>query len=113
MHFRPPLLITVTPSARLTEKHMHRRMHINVAMARNIAIANDVYKMLSEEKRKGESFSDVIRRLSKRKRSLLEFAGAWADIPQAEYAKMEAAWRWANQPLEEALGHRRERNAMP
>ena len=90
-------------------------MHTNmtIPMAKTIAIANDVYEMLSKEKADDESFSDVIRRLSKRKRSLLEFAGAWADIPDEEFKKMEAAWRWANQPLEEALGRRRKRSAVP
>ena len=90
-------------------------MHTNMtrAMAKTIAIADDVYKMLSKEKEDDESFSDVIRRISKRKKSLLEFAGAWADIPEEEFREMEAVWRWANQPLEEALGHRRKRVAVP
>lgn len=82
-------------------------------MAKTIAIANDVYVMLSKEKGHGESFSDVIRRLWKRKKSLLQFAGGWSDISDEEFKEMEAAWRWANQPLDEALGRRRKRGAMP
>ncbi|TLZ46113.1 MAG: antitoxin [Methanobacteriota archaeon] len=82
-------------------------------MAKNVALADDVYESLQKEKREGESFSDVIRRLGKRRRSLLEFAGAWADIPDEEFREMEAAWKWANQPLEEALGTRRKRAEGP
>lgn len=91
---------------------MYMDTNMTTPMAKTIAIANDVYEMLSKEKVKGESFSEVIRRLAKRRRSLLEFAGAWADIPDEEFRKMEAAWRWANQPLEEALGQRRKRVAV-
>lgn len=82
-------------------------------MAKNIAVADDIYEMLTKEKREGESFSDVIRRLGKRRKSLLEFAGAWADIPDEEFREMEAAWKWANQPLEEAFGPRRKRVEVP
>jgi predicted CopG family antitoxin len=82
-------------------------------MARNIAVAQDVYEMLSREKKEGESFSEVIRRIVGKRKSVLEFAGAWKDIPDGKYREMEAAWRWANQPLEEALGRRRRRIANP
>ncbi len=34
-------------------------------MMKNIVVADDVYEMLSQERREGESFSDVIRRLGK------------------------------------------------
>jgi len=95
------------------EHYIYMHTHMTLPMAKTIAIANDVYQMLSKEKEGDESFSDVIRRLSKRKRSLLEFAGAWADIPKEEFRRMEEAWRWANQPLDEALGRRRKRNAVP
>ena len=95
------------------EDYIYMHIHMTLPMAKTIAIANDVYQMLSKEKEGDESFSDVIRRLSKRKRSLLEFAGAWADISKEEFRKMEEAWRWANQPLDEALGRRRKRNAVP
>ena len=98
-----------------TEKEVRteKDMHPSDEMAKNIAVADDVYEMLSKEKKEGESFSDVIRRLTKRRKSLLEFAGAWADIPDEEFREMEAAWAWANQPLEEALGRRRKRFENP
>lgn len=96
-----------------TAKDMGMHMNTQNEMARNIAVADDVYEMLSKEKREGESFSDVIRRLGKRRKSLLEFYGIWADIPEDEWKEMEEMWKWANQPLEEALGHRRSRRAVP
>ncbi|OGS47797.1 MAG: hypothetical protein A3K66_04895 [Euryarchaeota archaeon RBG_16_67_27] len=94
-------------------KDIHMHMNTQDEMARNIAVADDVYEMLSKEKRDGESFSDVIRRLARRRRSILEFAGAWADIPDEEFREMEAAWAWANQPLEEALRRGRKRVEGP
>lgn len=94
-------------------KDTHMHMKTQDEMAKNIAIADDVYETLTKEKREGESFSDVIRRLGKRKGSLLEFAGAWADIPDEECREMEAAWAWANQPLEESLRRRRKRVEGP
>jgi predicted CopG family antitoxin len=96
-----------------SEKYMHMGMNTRDSMAKNVALADDVYEMLQKEKREGESFSDVIRRLGRRRGSLLEFAGAWKDIPAEEFREMEAAWRWANQPLEEALGTRRKRVEVP
>lgn len=96
-----------------TAKDMGTHMHTQNEMAKNIAVADDVYELLSKEKRQGESFSDVIRRLGKRRKSLLEFAGAWADIPEDEWKEMEAAWAWANQPLDVALGRRGKRREGP
>ena len=96
------------------ERNIHMNMDTQDGMARNIAVADDVYEWLTKEKREGESFSDVIRRLGKRRKSLLEFAGAWADIPDEEFQEMEAAWKWANQPLEEAFRTpRRKRIEVP
>ena len=85
---------------------MHRRMHAFVAMARNIAIANDVYEMLSKEKKRGESFSDVIRRLARSKGSLMDFYGAWGDLTDKEFEDIEEAIKSVNQPFEEALKRR-------
>jgi predicted CopG family antitoxin len=95
------------------ERDIHMSMNTQDGMAKNIAVADDVYETLSKEKREGESFSDVIRRLGKRRKSLLEFYGAWADIPDDEFREMEEMWKWANRPLEEALGRRRTRRAVP
>lgn len=89
------------------EKDLHMNMHTQNEMAKNVALADDVYDLLTREKGVEESFSDVIRRLTKRKKSLLEFAGVWADIPEAEFREMEAAIRAANQPLEEEMARRR------
>ncbi len=94
-------------------KDMGVHMHTQEPMAKNIAVADDVYEMLAKEKRGEESFSDVLRRLGKRRRSLLEFAGGWADLTDLEMREMEDAWAWANQPLEGALGHRRKRREDP
>lgn len=46
--------------------------------SKNISISEDVYRRLSEEKRKGESFGDVIERLMV-SRPLSDFAGAWSE----------------------------------
>lgn len=106
------VLLEMEKGAR-SEKIMGMHMNAQDEMAKNIAVADDVYEMLSKEKREGESFSDVIRRMGKRRRSLLEFAGAWTDIPDEEFREMEAAWKWANQPLEVSLGTRRKRAESP
>lgn len=45
-------------------------------MARNIAVADDVYKQLVTLKRPGESFSDVLRRLLKTRRRISDLAGS-------------------------------------
>ncbi len=44
-------------------------------MARNIAVADDVYEKLKKLKRKNESFSDVIRRLLPPQGRLSQLAG--------------------------------------
>ena len=113
-HMDPTILAILSVLLEMEkDKDIHMGMHTQNEMAKNVALADDVYESLQKEKREGESFSDVIRRLGKRRRSLLEFAGAWADIPDEEFREMEAAWKWANQPLEEALGTRRKRAEGP
>ena len=94
-------------------KDMDMHMNTQSTMAKNIAVADDVYDMLVKEKQEGESFSDVIRRIGKRRKSILEFYGAWADIPEEEFREMEEMWKWANQPLDEAFRKRRARRAVP
>jgi len=44
-------------------------------MAKNIAIADDVYELLTRLKRENESFTDVIRRLVKKQAMLHDLAG--------------------------------------
>ncbi len=89
------------------ERDIHMHMHTQDTMAKNIAVADDVYEILTKEKREGESFSNVIRRLTKRRKSLLEFYGAWADIPDEEWREMEAMWAWVDRLSKEELERRR------
>ena len=88
-------------------KDMGMHMHTQDAMAKNIAVADDVYEMLAREKREGESFSDVIRRLGGRRGSLMEFYGMWADIPDEEWKEMEAAIFGVDRPVSEELKRRK------
>jgi len=67
-------------------------------MAKAIAIADDVYEMLSKEKGDGESFSDVIRRLRRGRRSLMDCYGLWGDIPEKEFNEMEATIYGVDRP---------------
>jgi len=57
-------------------------------MARNIAVSDDVYAMLSKAKMEGESFSDVIKRLMERQKI--------SDLPkvleEGEWEKVEGAF---------------------
>ena len=89
-------------------KHIHMHMDTQREMAKNIAVADDVYEMLSKGKREGESFSDVIRRLGKgRKGSLLDCYGLWADIPEEEFREMEAAILGVDRPASQELRRRK------
>jgi predicted CopG family antitoxin len=55
-------------------------MYTGLCMAtKNLAIREDVYRKLTEEKRQGESFSDVIERVLEKRGSLLPLWGALAD----------------------------------
>ena len=73
------------------------------AMAKTIAIANDVYEMLSKEKRGGESFSDVLRRLGSRGGSLMECAGILKDVPDEEFQRFRSASLSADRPVSREL----------
>lgn len=109
-HMDPTILAILSVLLEM-EKEAGRYIHMSMStqdpMAKNVALADDVYNLLMREKGAEESFSDVIRRLTKRKKSLLEFAGVWADIPEAEFQEMEAAIRAADRPLEEEMTRRR------
>lgn len=89
------------------ERHMHMSMHIQDPMAKNVALADDVYEMLQKEKREGESFSDVIRRWRPSKGSLMDAYGLWADIPEDEFREMEAAILGVDRPASEELRRRK------
>jgi len=88
-------------------KDIHMHMNTQDKMAKNIAVADDVYEILAKEKREGESFSDVIRRWRRSQGSLMEFYGMWADIPEKEWQEMEAAIFGADRPLSEELKRRK------
>jgi len=90
-------------------KDIHMNMDTQNQMAKNIAVADDVYEMLSKEKREGESFSDVIRRWHRSKGSLMDFYGVWGDIPDEEFRKIEEAIYGLDRPLDEELRRRRRR----
>ncbi|MBI3052424.1 antitoxin VapB family protein [Candidatus Woesearchaeota archaeon] len=50
---------------------------------KTITIMDDVYRLMSDEKRAGESFSDLLRRRFEKK-SLMKFAGAWKSMTAGE-----------------------------
>ena len=78
--------------------------HTQINMAKTIAIADDVYTMLSKEKRSGESFSDVIRRLSRSRGSLMDAFGLLADLPEDEFERFRSAALSVDRPISEELG---------
>ena len=88
-------------------------MHMNTqdAMAKNIAVADDVYEMLVKEKREGESFSEVIRRLAARKGNLSDLFGVLADLPEEEFQRFRSAALSVDRPLSEELGWKKRRTA--
>jgi predicted CopG family antitoxin len=90
-----------------TAKTMHMHMDTQDTMAKNIAVADDVYEMLTKAKQEDESFSDVIRRWRRSKGSLLDFYGMWADIPEKEWKEMEAAIFGVDRPASEELQRRK------
>ena len=83
---------------------MYMDTHRTHDMAKTIAIANDVYEMLSREKLEGESFSDVIRRLGSQPGSLLECAGILLDVPEKEFNRFRTAALGLDRPLSKELG---------
>ncbi len=90
-----------------TAKTMHMHMDTQESMAKNIAVADDVYEMLTKAKQESESFSDVIRRWRRNKGSILDFYGMWADIPEKEWKEMEAAIFGVDRPASEELQRRK------
>lgn len=61
---------------------------IMIQMAKNIALADDVYKDLKRLKRENESFSDVIRRLMKNRGEIADLAGS-ATLSLDEWLEMK------------------------
>ena len=62
-----------------------------VYMAKNIAVSDDVYELLSRLKLPNESFSDTIKRLAK-KPKLSEIAGS-KTVTKEEWAKVRETFR--------------------
>ena len=90
-------------------KSIHMDMNTQDPMAKNVALADDVYETLQNEKREGESFSDVIRRLSARKPKLTELFGVLADIPDDEFQRFRTASLSVDRPLSGELGWKTKR----
>ena len=80
-------------------------MGTHTHMTKNIAIADDTYKLLLRHKRPDESFSEVIRERFK-KRDIADFAGLWADMPEGEWKELEANVRKARKGLNASLKRR-------
>ena len=76
-------------------------------MAKAIAVADDVYEMLSREKGDAESFSDVIRRLRRGRGSLMDCYGLWGDIPEKEFREIESTIYGLDRPASEELKRRK------
>ena len=57
-------------------------------MAKNVALADDVYSDLKRLKRKDESFSDVIRRLLRTRGTIADLAGS-ETLSLEEWLKMK------------------------
>jgi predicted CopG family antitoxin len=92
-------------------KDMGMHMHTQDTMAKNIAVADDVYEMLVQAKRGEESFSDVIRRLTKRGGHLSDMAGVLADLPEEEFQRFRSAALSVDRPLSEELGWKKRKRA--
>ena len=58
-----------------------------IFMARNIAIADEIYEQLKNMKRVGESFSDLLRRLLKTRANLSDLVGS-STMTVEEWSKM-------------------------
>ena len=93
--------------ARPKPEDIHMHMHTQEAMAKTIAVANDVYEMLAKDKRNGESFSDVLRRWRRSKPSLMDSFGVWGDIPEAEFRRIKRVIDSVDRPISEELAWRK------
>jgi predicted CopG family antitoxin len=59
-----------------------------IEMAKNIAVADDVYKELKRLKRRDESFSELLRRLIKTRGMISDLAGS-ATMSSEEWMKLK------------------------
>jgi len=109
-HMDPTILAILSVLLEMEkEKDIHMNMHTQNQMAKNVALADDVYESLQKEKREGESFSDVIRRLAARKPKLTELFGVLADVPEDEFQRFRTAALSVDRPLAEELGWKKKR----
>lgn len=88
-------------------KAIHMHMNTQITMAKTIAVANDVYEMLRQDKRKGESFSEVLRRWRRSKPSLMDSFGLWGDMPEEEFRRIKKTIESVDRPISEEIGGRR------
>ena len=105
-HMDPTILAILSVLLEMEkERSIHMHMNTQNEMAKNVALADDVYDALQKEKRDGESFSDVIRRWHRSKGSLMDLFGVWGDIPDEEFRRMEEAISSVDRPISEELKH--------
>src|SRR5437879_5042853 len=109
-HMDPTILAILSVLLEMEkEKDIHMNMHTQNQMAKNVALADDVYESLQKEKREGESFSDVIRRMAARKPKLTELFGVLADAPEDEFQRFRTAALSLDRPLSQGLGWHKKR----
>ncbi len=109
-HMDPTILAVLSVLLEMEkEKSIHMHMNTQNEMAKNVALADDVYDALQKEKRDGESFSDVIRRLADRKPKLTELFGVLSDIPEDEFRRFRTAALSVDRPVSEELGWKKKR----
>lgn len=56
--------------------------------SKTISVTDDVFRLLSRMKLRGESFSEMFTRLAKRKGNLSECAGLWSDMSKEEVEEL-------------------------
>lgn len=75
--------------------------------SKTIAVREDVYRLLSRMKLKGESFSEMLARLARKKGSLSECAGLWRDMSEEEVEELRAGIKEMRKSLASSLKGRR------
>ena len=72
--------------------HMHIKKSVKFFLAKNIAVSDEVYKILNQLKLVNESFSDVIKRLLPPKSMLLDIAGT-KTFSYQEWIEVQSAFK--------------------
>lgn len=65
-------------------KYMHAYTDTHMG-TKTISIMDDVYELLTSNRKDKESFSDVIRRSLDKKKELMHYAGSWKDMSDTEH----------------------------